>query len=115
GDLDASLVDEMPAGRVPVETRVVRSGAERERAYELVRREVEAGRQAFVVCAAIDESNRAEVKAAEQEAERLATEVFPDLSLAVLHGRMRPAEKEARMEAFRAGADHLLISTTVNG
>src|SRR5204863_1346398 len=94
GDLDVSLVDEMPAGRVPVETRVVRSGAERERAYELVRREVEAGRQAFVVCAAIDESNRAEVKAAEQEAERLATEVFPDLSLAVLHGRMRPAEKE---------------------
>jgi ATP-dependent DNA helicase RecG len=98
---------------MPVTTRVVRSDAERERAYALVREEVEAGRQAFVVCAAIDEGNRSQVKAAEQEAERLATEVFPDLSVGVLHGRMRPGEKEARMEAFRSGSDHLLISTTV--
>jgi ATP-dependent DNA helicase RecG len=113
GDLDVSVVDEMPAGRMPVTTRVVRSAADRERAYALVREEVEAGRQAFVVCAAIDEGNRSQVKAAEQEAERLATEVFPDLSVGVLHGRMRPAEKEARMEAFRSGSDHLLISTTV--
>jgi ATP-dependent DNA helicase RecG len=113
GDLDVSVVDEMPAGRMPVTTRVVRSDADRERAYALVREEVEAGRQAFVVCAAIDEANRSQVKAAEQEAERLATDVFPDLSVGVLHGRMRPAEKEARMEAFRSGSDHLLISTTV--
>jgi len=113
GDLDVSVVDEMPAGRMPVTTRVVRSAADRERAYALVREEVEAGRQAFVVCAAIDEGNRSQVKAAEQEAERLATKVFPDLSVGVLHGRMRPAEKEARMEAFRSGSDHLLISTTV--
>jgi ATP-dependent DNA helicase RecG len=113
GDLDVSVVDEMPAGRMPVTTRVVRSAADRERAYVLVRDEVEAGRQAFVVCAAIDEANRSQVKAAEQEAERLATDVFPDLSVGVLHGRMRPAEKEARMEAFRSGSDHLLISTTV--
>ncbi|MFL5736619.1 MAG: ATP-dependent DNA helicase RecG [Actinomycetota bacterium] len=113
GDLDVSVVDEMPAGRMPVATRVVRSDADRERAYALVREEVEAGRQAFVVCAAIDEGNRSQVKAAEQEAERLATDVFPDLSVSVLHGRMRPAEKETRMEAFRSGSDHLLISTTV--
>ncbi|HEY2803736.1 MAG TPA: ATP-dependent DNA helicase RecG, partial [Actinomycetota bacterium] len=91
GDLDVSVVDEMPAGRMPVTTRIVRSDAEREGAYALVREEVEAGRQAFVVCAAIDEGNRSQVKAAEQEAERLATEVFPDLSVGVLHGRMRPA------------------------
>ncbi len=113
GDLDVATLDEMPKGRQPVETRVVRSAAERTAAYALVRREVEAGRQAFVVCAAIDEANKAEVKAAEREAERLATEVFPDLSVDVLHGRMRPAEKERRMEEFLGGRSQLLISTTV--
>ena len=71
------------------------------------------GRQAFVVTAAIDEGNRLEVRAAEAEAERLATEVFPDLRVDVLHGRMRPAEKERRMEAFRSGETQVLISTTV--
>ncbi|HZP89621.1 MAG TPA: ATP-dependent DNA helicase RecG, partial [Actinomycetota bacterium] len=113
GDLDVVVLDEMPAGRRPVTTRVVRTLAERRAAYEVVRREVEAGRQAFVVCAAIDESNRAEVRAAEQEAARLATTVFPDLSVALLHGRMRPTEKARIMEEFRSGAYHLLISTTV--
>jgi ATP-dependent DNA helicase RecG len=113
GDLDVSLVDELPAGRRPVGTRIARTAAERRRAYDLVRGEVAGGRQAFVVCAAIDEENRLEVRAAEKEAERLATEVFPDLRLALLHGRMRPKEKEARMDAFRAGEADVLISTTV--
>jgi ATP-dependent DNA helicase RecG len=113
GDLDVVVLDETPSGRQPVETRIARTAAERQGAYELVRREVQAGRQAFVVCAAIDEANRAEVRAAEREAERLATEVFPDLSVEVLHGRLRPAEKERVMEEFRAGKHHLLISTTV--
>ena len=113
GDLDVVVLDEMPKGRQPVQTRIARTGAERAAAYAVVRREVEAGRQAFVVCAAIDEANRAEVRAAEQEAARLATEVFPDLSVHVLHGRMRPAEKERVMDEFRAGKHHLLISTTV--
>jgi ATP-dependent DNA helicase RecG len=113
GDLDVVVVDEMPKGRQPIDTRVVRTAAERREAYEVVRREVEAGRQAFVVCAAIDEGNRTQVKAAEAEAERLATEVFPDLTVDLLHGRMRPADKEARMEEFRSGRSHVLISTTV--
>jgi ATP-dependent DNA helicase RecG len=113
GDLDVSVLDEMPAGRLPVETRIARTAAERRRAYDLVREEAAAGRQAFVVCAAIDEENRLEVKAAEKEAERLATEVFPDLRLALLHGRMRPKDKEAGMESFRAGEADVLISTTV--
>jgi ATP-dependent DNA helicase RecG len=65
------------------------------------------------VCAAIDEANKNEVRAAEAEAKRLATDVFPDLSVHVLHGRMRPVEKERVMEAFRTGVHHLLISTTV--
>jgi ATP-dependent DNA helicase RecG len=113
GDLDVVILDELPKGRRPVTTRIVRTPAQRVEAYALVRREVQAGRQAFVVCAAIDEANRSEVRAAEAEAARLASQVFPDLSVELLHGRMRPAEKERLMEAFRSGEHHLLISTTV--
>jgi ATP-dependent DNA helicase RecG len=113
GDLDVSVLDEMPAGRLPATTTVARTAAERRRAYELVRSEVEAGRQAFVVCAAIDEGNRLEVRAAEKESERLQTQVFPDLRIALLHGRMRPAEKERAMDSFRAREADVLISTTV--
>jgi len=113
GDLDVVVLDEMPKGRQPITTRIARSSDQRDAAYRLVRAEVEAGRQAFVVCAAIDEGNRTQVKAAEAEAERLATHVFPDLSVEVLHGRMRPAQKEAVMEGFRSRRHHLLISTTV--
>jgi ATP-dependent DNA helicase RecG len=113
GDLDVSTLDELPAGRQPISTRIARGDPERAAAYDLVRREVAEGRQAFVVCAAIDEGNRLEVKAAEAEAARLATDVFPDLRVEVLHGKMRPADKDARMEAFRAGERDLLISTTV--
>ena len=113
GDLDVSVLDEMPAGRQPIQTRIARSAAERRKAYELVRQEVTAGRQAFVVCAAIDEGNRLQVKAAEKEAERLANEVFPDLDITLLHGKMKPREKDERMERFRSGASNLLIATTV--
>ncbi|HEX2031947.1 MAG TPA: ATP-dependent DNA helicase RecG [Actinomycetota bacterium] len=113
GDLDVSVLDELPAGRQPVETRVARTSLERRGAYELVREQVGQGRQAFVVTAAIDESNRLEVRAAEKEAERLATEVFPDLRILLLHGRMRPRDKDARMEAFRSGEADVLIATTV--
>ncbi|HEY3211499.1 MAG TPA: ATP-dependent DNA helicase RecG [Actinomycetota bacterium] len=113
GDLDVSVLDEMPAGRSPATTTVARSPAQRRQAYELVRAEVQAGRQAFVVCAAIDEGNRLEVRAAEKEAQRLQAEVFPDLRIALLHGRMRPAEKERVMESFSSGGADVLISTTV--
>jgi ATP-dependent DNA helicase RecG len=113
GDLDVSVLDEMPAGRLPVRTTVARSAAERGQAYDLVREQASEGHQAFVVCAAIDEGNRLEVRAAEREAERLRTEVFPDLRIGLLHGRMRPAEKESVMEEFRSGRSDLLISTTV--
>jgi ATP-dependent DNA helicase RecG len=113
GDLDVSVIDELPAGRQPVSTRIAKTAAERRKAYDLVRAEVAHGRQAFVVTAAIDEDNRLEVRAAEREAERLATEVFPDLRIALLHGRMRPKEKDARMQAFLGGQADVLISTTV--
>ena len=113
GDLDVSVLDELPAGRQPIETRVARTPEERRHAYDLVRGQVGEGRQAFVVCAAIDEGNRSDVRAAEAEAERLQAEVFPDLRIDLLHGRMRPADKEAAMEGFRAGDADVLIATTV--
>ncbi|MBA3691309.1 MAG: ATP-dependent DNA helicase RecG, partial [Actinobacteria bacterium] len=113
GDLDVVVLDELPSGRQPVSTTVVHDEAQRRDAYDLVRREVAAGRQAFVVCAAIDEGNRTQVKAAEAEAERLATDVFPDLTVDLLHGRMRSTDKDATMDRFRSGRSNLLISTTV--
>jgi ATP-dependent DNA helicase RecG len=113
GDLDVSVLDEMPPGRQPVRTLVARDAAERSAAYALVREEVSRGRQAFVVCAAIDEGNRLEVRAAEKEADRLQRDVFPDLRIDLLHGRMRPTEKDRIMDGFRRGDADVLISTTV--
>ena len=113
GDLDVVVLDELPTGRRPVTTFAARTPAERAEAYELVRAEIVAGRQAFVVCAAIDEGNRTQVKAAEVEAERLAAEVFPELRLELLHGRMRPKEKQAVMDRFVGNDADVLISTTV--
>jgi ATP-dependent DNA helicase RecG len=113
GDLDVVVLDEMPLGRRPIETRAIRTQPERTAAYEVVSEHVRAGRQAFVVCAAIDEASRTQVKAAESEAERLATEVFPDLRVELLHGRMRPKDKQRIMDGFREGLADLLISTTV--
>jgi ATP-dependent DNA helicase RecG len=113
GDLDVVVLDEMPKGRQPIGTAAARSSEERAAAYDLVRREVREGRQAFVVCAAIDEGNRSQVRAAEVEAERLATEIFPDLRVELLHGRMRPKDKDRVMDDFRAGRSDVLISTTV--
>jgi len=113
GDLDVATLDEMPAGRLPIHTIAARSAADRAAAEDLVRDEVAAGRQAFVVCAAIDEGNRSQVKAAEVEAERLRAEVFPNLRVELLHGRMRPKEKGRIMDRFLAGEADVLISTTV--
>lgn len=112
GDLDVSVLDELPKGRQPVRTAVVDDSG-RSGAYDLVRREVQAGRQAYVITPLVDESDKLAVRSAEAEAERLATEVFPDLTVAKLHGRMRPAQKEAVMEQFRKGDVDVLISTTV--
>ena len=113
GDLDVVVLDEMPKGRPTVTTVAIRDPSSRAAAEDRVRSEAAAGRQAFVVCAAIDEANRTQVKAAEAEATRLRTEVFPDLRVELLHGRMRPKEKERVMQAFRDGAADVLISTTV--
>jgi ATP-dependent DNA helicase RecG len=110
GEMALSVIDEMPPGRRPVETRLI-SRSSREQAYELVRREVRAGRQAYVICPLVEDSQSLQVKAATAEFERLRKEVFPDLRLGLVHGRMR--DKDAVMEAFRAGQNDVLVATPV--
>jgi ATP-dependent DNA helicase RecG len=110
GEMSLSVIDELPPGRTPVETSVV-GPEERETAYELVRREVRAGRQVFVICPLIEESVNLQAKAATVEFERLRRDVFPDLRLAMVHGRMK--DKDAVMRTFRAGESDLLVATSV--
>ena len=113
GDLEVSVIDELPPGRKPVETRIVEV-PEREEAYEAVREEVSAGRQAYVVCPLVEESEALEdVRAAEELYEELAEEVFPDKRVGILHGRMKAEEKRAVMTEFRSGAIEVLVATVV--
>jgi ATP-dependent DNA helicase RecG (EC 3.6.1.-) len=112
GELDVSVIDELPPGRKPVRTHW-KTPEERLKVYAGVRKLVEQGRQAYVICPLIDESDKLQVRAAEQMAEHLQKDVFPDLRVGLLHGRMKPAEKEAVMDAFRAGELDILVSTTV--
>ncbi|MFN2464881.1 MAG: ATP-dependent DNA helicase RecG [Candidatus Dormibacteria bacterium] len=112
GDLTVSVLDELPPGRQPVETRLVMP-PEREAAYEFVREQVRRGRQAFVICPLVEDSALIEARSATSEHQRLATTVFPDLRLALLHGRMKPRDKDAVMTAFRAGEHDVLVSTSV--
>ena len=112
GDLDLSIIDELPPGRQAIATRYA-PASQRERAYDFIRKEVAAGRQAFIICPLVEESEAIEARAATAEHERLQREVFPDLQVGLLHGRMRPANKEAVMRAFRDGELHILVSTAV--
>jgi ATP-dependent DNA helicase RecG len=113
GDLDFTLLRELPRGRRPVRTSVCCTEAERGRAYERIRLEVEAGRQAFVVCPLVEESDVLAARAATAEFERLSSGPLQDLRLALLHGQMRPAEKQAAMAAFAAGTADVLVATSV--
>ena len=112
GDLDVSVIDEMPPGRQPIRTRFVENDR-RASAYEFVRNELEAGRQAFVVCPLIDESEVVQTKAAQEEFERLSTTVFADRAVGLLHGRMSLVEKEGVMARFKAGQLDVLVATPV--
>ncbi|GIV11562.1 MAG: ATP-dependent DNA helicase RecG [Fimbriimonadales bacterium] len=112
GELDVSIIDELPPGRKPVKTHW-KTPEERLKVYAGVRQLIEEGRQAYVICPLIDESDKLQVRAAEEMAEHLQKDVFPDLRVGLLHGRMKPAEKEAVMEQFRTGELHILVSTTV--
>ena len=126
GDLDVSVIDELPPGRTPVETYVVRED-KRARMYNFVRRLVGEGRQVYIICPAVEENAEGGMRNAEWEgdgpaldlkavttyAKKLQTEVFPDLKVDFLHGKMKPREKEAVMAAFAAGETQVLVSTTV--
>ena len=112
GDLDVSVLDEMPPGRIPIETKWVKP-YQRELAYDFVRQQVQKGRQAFVICPLVEESEALQTRAATKEYERLSEEVFPDLRLGLLHGRLNSVEKDEVMDAFRRGELDILVSTAV--
>lgn len=111
-DLDLTVIDELPPGRQPINTRVLQK-KERERAYGFVRGQVEQGRQAYVICPLVEDSERLDAKSAVGEYERLQNTIYPDLRLGLLHGRMTPSEKDEVMTAFYANELDILVSTTV--
>jgi ATP-dependent DNA helicase RecG len=110
GEMSVSVIDELPPGRTPVETEVV-APDDRARAYELVRTQVRQGRQAFVICPLIDESEKVVARSATAEFERLSKDVFPDLAMALIHGRLK--EKDEVMARFVAGEIQVLVATAV--
>ena len=112
GDLDISTINEMPPGRQTIKTKWL-TQHDRERAYGFIRKQVREGRQVFVICPLIEESENLEVKAAVAEYERLSREIFPDLKLGLLHGKMKAADKEAVMSSFKNAEMDILISTSV--
>jgi len=112
GDLDLSVIDELPPGRQVVKTKWLEP-QDREKAYSFLHRQVSNGRQAFIICPLIEESEILEAKAVTTEYERLSREVFPDLKLGLLHGQMPGSEKEEVMRHFRAGKLDILVSTSV--
>jgi ATP-dependent DNA helicase RecG len=117
GDLDLSILDELPPGRAKVSTEIVPK-EKRAEAYEMIRAELANGRQAYVICPRIEEPDPAKInalqaKSAKAEAKRLAKDVFPDYEVGLLHGSMRPNEKDEVMEAFARGKIHILVATSV--
>ena len=112
GDLDLSVLDELPAGRIPVKT-TLRSPDKRDAVYAFVAGELEQGRQAYIVYPLVSESDKVDLLSATEEYQRLEREVFPGRRLGLLHGQLRPAEKDSIMRAFLAGEIDLLVSTTV--
>ena len=112
GDLSLSVIDELPPGRTPIETRIARE-SRRSEVYAVVREEVKKGRQAYVIYPLVEETEKSDLKAAVQMAEHLTREVFAELRVGVLHGRMSAAEKEGVMTSFKAGEIDVLVATTV--
>jgi ATP-dependent DNA helicase RecG len=113
GALDVTALRELPKGRRPIATHVAPGERERERAYERMREELRAGRQAYVVCPLVSESEALQARAATAEYERLKATELADFEVVLLHGQMRPREKAEAMEAFASGAADVLVATTV--
>jgi ATP-dependent DNA helicase RecG len=112
GDLDISILGELPSGRKKIETKIV-TPQERNSVYQLIEQEIKNGRQAFVVCPLIEESEKLQVAAATKEFEKLKTKVFPHLSIGLLHGKMKPKEKQKALEDFKEKKTHILVTTPV--
>ncbi len=112
GDLDVSVIDELPPGRPPVITRLLFESRRRE-AYRFLEEELEKGRQAYVVYPLVEETEKSDLKAATEMAARLRQDVFPRWKVGLLHGRMKAGEKESVMSGFKAGEVQILVSTTV--
>ncbi|HEY0605511.1 MAG TPA: ATP-dependent DNA helicase RecG [Herpetosiphonaceae bacterium] len=112
GDLDASVIDERPPGRQPIKTRWIRK-AEVAKAHKHIRKEIATGRQAFVICPLVEESDKLELDSAVETQEYLQHEVFPDLRVGLVHGRMSQLEKDATMTAFRDREFDVLVATAV--
>lgn len=112
GDLDLSIINELPVGRKPILTRVVYE-QQRLQAYDFIRKQVNEGRQVFVVCPLIDPSDKSGMKSVSQEFEKLSQSIFPDLKIGKLHGRLKPTEKQAVMRKFLDKEFDLLVTTSV--
>jgi len=112
GDLDVSIIDEMPPGRMPVETKVFPESA-RGRVYRIVEEEVKKGRQTFIVYPLVEESEKLDLRDATRMAEHLQKDVFPEFRIGLLHGRMKSDEKETIMMEFKEGGIQILVATTV--
>lgn len=113
GDLDISIIDELPPGRQPIETIAVEK-KKRDKVYNsLVRREVDKGRQVYIVCPLVEESETLDITSATETAEEIKRDFFPDLRVGLLHGKMKPSEKDAIMTAFKNHELDILVSTTV--
>lgn len=117
GDLDLSLLDELPAGRKPPITKII-NPEERETAYDMIREEINKGRQAYIICPRIEEPdleklNSINAKAVKEEAKRLKKEIFPEMEIGILHGQMLPNEKEKILSAFKENKIQILVATSV--
>lgn len=112
GDLDVSVIDELPPGRKPVKTYAATEKM-RKRVYEFVRKNINEGRQAYMICPLVEESEALNANSAVEYADKLRREVFPELEIAVLHGKLKPKEKDGIMERFKNGKINILVATTV--
>jgi len=113
GDLDVSQIDELPPGRQAIKTMAKKGKSDRQKVYDLIRREIAQGRQAYIIFPLVEESEKLDLKAATEEHQRLSEAVFPEFKIALLHGRMSSADKDAALNSFRDNQCQIIVSTTV--
>lgn len=112
GDLDISILSELPKGRTPITTELVAED-KRNQVYQFIAEQIKSGRQAFVICPLIEESDKLGVKSAQAEFEKLSKNIFPNFSIGLLHGKLKPADKEEAMRKFKDNETQILVSTSV--